>query len=113
MRIQNRISHCAVRRDIAGLNDLKKDITVEKERLDRWFNKYLHVQGDHLNPDNPDTKAWSLYNLKMNEYGKLEDRLTTINHYLDKYNYFLDSHCINLFCPNLDRKYQNFQIGHP
>ena len=39
VRIQNRISHCAVRRDIAGLNDLKKDITVEKERLDRWFNK--------------------------------------------------------------------------
>ena len=39
-----------------------------------------------MNPDNPDTKAWSLYNLKMDEYSKLEDRLTTINHYLDKYN---------------------------
>ena len=42
VKIQNRISYCAVRRDIAGLNDLKNDITVEKERLDRWFNKYLH-----------------------------------------------------------------------
>ena len=86
VRLQNRISHCAVRRDIAGLNELKKDMTAERERLDRWFNKYLHVQGDHLNPDNPDTKAWALYNIKMNEYGKIEDRLTTINHYLDKYN---------------------------
>ena len=86
VKIQNRISHCAVRRDIAGLIELKNDMTTERERLDRWFNKYLHVQGDHLNPDNPDTKAWSLYNLKMAEYGKIEDRLITINHYLDKYN---------------------------
>ena len=86
VQLQNRISQCAIRRDIAGLNEIKNDVTTEKERLDRWFNKYLLVQGDHLNPDNPDTIAWSLYNLKMNEYGKLEDRLTTINHYLDKYN---------------------------
>ena len=86
VKLQNRIAHCAVRRDIAGLNDVKQDMLTEQERLDRWFNKYLHVAGDHLNPDNPNTKAWSLYNLKMSEYCKVEDRLTTINHYLNKYN---------------------------
>jgi|TARA_B100001057_G_scaffold251159_2_gene251388 hypothetical protein len=86
VKLQNRIQHCAIRRDIAGLHSIKKDMITEQERLDRWFNKYLHVAGDHLNADNPDTKAWSLYNLKMNEYGKVDDRINTINHYLDKYN---------------------------
>ena len=38
VKIQNRISHCAVRRDVAGLNELKNDMTTERERLDRWFN---------------------------------------------------------------------------
>ena len=29
VKIQNRISHCAVRRDIAGLNELKNDMTTD------------------------------------------------------------------------------------
>ena len=29
VRLQNRISHCAVRRDIAGLNEIKNDINIK------------------------------------------------------------------------------------
>jgi hypothetical protein len=86
VELSNKIQHFAIRRDIPGLTTLKADMKTEIERLDRWFNKYLHVQGDHMNPDNPDTKAWSLYNLKMAEYEKVSDRITSIDHYLTKFN---------------------------
>ncbi len=62
----------------------KKTLQIEKMKLDRFFSMYLDKFGSKMDHQNPNTKIWTLYKSKLNEYEEVSRQLKHIDYWIAK-----------------------------
>lgn len=82
--IENQTLNFAVMRDLMGLEKLLKDLTMQRKKLDAWFDKYIDKFDRQMDPADPKTAVWVLYHKKFSEYEELNGCITTVTYYRDK-----------------------------
>jgi hypothetical protein len=66
------------------LQNERQILYIEKMKLDRFFSMYLDKFGDKMDSDKPNTKIWSLYKSKYNEYEKLNQKIKHLDYWIAK-----------------------------
>jgi hypothetical protein len=68
--------------DIARLQQIKAQLTVDKMRLDKVFTKLLDETDPK--PNQPDTVEWTTYKQLLKEYDRVERLIATTNYYIGR-----------------------------
>jgi len=84
--IESKMLDLTVQRDVAGLNNLLSDLLKQRKKMDVWFDKYLDTVQKQMNPSEPNSPVWKLYNSKFSEYEDLQASIKSVNYFREKYD---------------------------
>lgn len=62
----------------------RNKLVIDKMKMDRFFTLYLDKFGSKMDPDKPNTKIWSLYKSKLNEYDTLNRSIKYLDYWISK-----------------------------
>ncbi len=79
-----KFSLCAIDRDLPALLRIRGALLKERQKMDRWFDKYLDMFDRKMDPAKVDTPEWKLYNKKSEEYSQLNRLITSADVYIQK-----------------------------
>ena len=77
-------SLCAIDRDLPALLRIRGDLLKQRQKMDRWFDKYLDMFDRKMDPAKVDTPEWKMYNKKSDEYSKLNQLIKSAEAYIQK-----------------------------
>lgn len=69
------VSNCTILRNSTPLQEFRDSLSIERQNLDRWFDRYLEKFERQMSTSDTDTPIWKLYKSKYEEY-------STINEYI-------------------------------
>ena len=81
---RSKISMFSLNRDLKGLVAFREDLIKEQKIMDKWFDKYLDMFDRKMDPKEPATPIWKMYNKKYDEYTELDLVIKTANAYVGK-----------------------------
>jgi len=84
--IESKMLDLTIQRDVAGLNTLLSDLLKQRKKMDVWFDKYLDVVQKQMDPAQPNSPVWKLYNTKFSEYEDLQASIKSVNYFREKYS---------------------------
>lgn len=79
-----KFSLCAIDRDLPALLRIRGALLKERQKMDRWFDKYLEMFDRKMDPAKVDTPEWKMYNKKSDEYSKLNQLIKSAEVYIQK-----------------------------
>jgi hypothetical protein len=62
----------------------RETLYIEKMKLDRFFSLFLDKFGDSMDPKSPNTKVWTLYKTKLNDYEKVSQSIKRLDYWISK-----------------------------
>lgn len=62
----------------------RETLSIEKMKLDRFFSMFLDKFGDDMDPKSPNTKVWTLYKSKLNDYEKVSQSIKRLDYWISK-----------------------------
>lgn len=83
-KIQSELPMLSLNRNVKKMTEYKNFLTSHREKLDRWFDKYLDMFDKDMKPDEGNTPVWNMYRKKYKEYEEIESMLKTTEFYLSK-----------------------------
>lgn len=83
-KIQSELPMLSLQRDVKKLSEYKTFLTTQREKLDRWFDKYLDMFDKDMKPDNGTTAVWNMYRKKYREYNEIDSCLKSTEYFLSK-----------------------------
>lgn len=84
--VESKMLDLTIQRDVAGLNTLLTDLLKQRKKMDVWFDKYLDTVQKQMDPAQPNSPVWKLYNSKYAEYEELQAAIKSVNYFREKYN---------------------------
>ena len=84
--VESKMLDLTIQRDVAGLNTLLSDLLKQRKKMDVWFDKYLDAVQKQMDPAQPNSPVWKLYNSKFSEYEELQAAIKSVNYFREKYN---------------------------
>jgi len=70
--------------DRAKVKTILEDLTMQRNKLDRWFDKYLDMFDAKMDRAKRDDPVWKLYFQKFNVYCDLKQSIKTTEYFLGK-----------------------------
>lgn len=83
-KISSELPMLSLDRNVKKMTEYKTYLTSHREKLDRWFDKYLDMFDKDMKPEEGTTPVWNMYRKKYKEYEELESVLKTTEFYLSK-----------------------------
>lgn len=83
-KIQSELPMLSLDRNVKKMTEYKNFLASHREKLDRWFDKYLDMFDKDMKPDEGNTPVWNMYRKKYKEYEEIESMLKTTEFYLSK-----------------------------
>lgn len=83
-KIQSELPMLSLQRDVKKINEYKTFLTTQREKLDRWFDKYLDMFDKDMKPEEGTTPVWNMYRKKYKEYESIDSMIKTTEFYLSK-----------------------------
>jgi hypothetical protein len=80
--IESKIVTAKALKDKATINEIYIDLSNQKIKLDRWFDKFLDMFDEKLSHCNSSDPVKKLYNTKFEEYSKVARALKLAESYL-------------------------------
>ncbi len=75
---------CAYDRDLAALQRIRGTLLKERQKMDRWFDKYLEMFDRKMDSTKIDTPEWKMYNKKSEEYSTVNGLIRSADVYIKK-----------------------------
>lgn len=80
---QQDLSSAYAQRERVKLEEIHAALVNTRAKLDRWFDKYIDMFDNKMNSTPTSHPVWMLYNLKFDEYSKLNKTIKTAEHYME------------------------------
>lgn len=80
--IESTIIEAASLRDFETIQKAYIDLTNTKNKLDRWFTKYIDMFDEKLSTADKNDPVKKLYDTKFNEYSKIARVIKVAEHYM-------------------------------
>jgi hypothetical protein len=79
-----KFSLCAIDHDLPAIVRIRDDLIKQRQKMDRWFDKYLDMFDRKMDPAKCDTPEWKLYHKKSEEYSTLNSLIKSADQYVKK-----------------------------
>ena len=70
--------------DIQAIISEKENLLQQREKLNRWFDRYLDLFSNGMEKLNKNDPVWKLYDKKFATYQEVSHAITTANYFLEK-----------------------------
>lgn len=70
-----------------NMNELynkRRDLTIQKMKLDKFFSMFLEKFERKMDPEKPNTPIWKLYKEKLKEYDSIQQEIRNTNYWISK-----------------------------
>lgn len=75
---------CAYDRDLVALERIRGALLKERQKMDRWFDKYLEMFDRKMDSTKINTPEWKMYNKKSEEYSTVNGLIRSADVYIKK-----------------------------
>ena len=82
--IESQIVTAYALRDSASIEKIYTDLSATKNKMDRWFDKYLDMFSDKIATVDKTDPIKKLYDKKFNEYAKVSHLIRVAKNYMVK-----------------------------
>lgn len=76
------IAQALVANDKQRISKIYLELVAERNKLDKWFNKYLDMFSEKMSEVDRTDPIWKLYNIKSKQYSELNAGIKTAEFYL-------------------------------
>lgn len=82
--IEQQISQAYQVGDKQSISAARENLVAQREKLNRWFDRYLDLFSDRMEKLKKDDPVWKLYDKKYATYQEVSHAITTANYFLEK-----------------------------
>lgn len=86
MEIEREISSAFQVGDTKTIATAKEQLIAQREKLDRWFDRYLDLFSDRMDLLEKSDPVWKLYDKKYANYQEVSHAIITADYFLRKSN---------------------------
>lgn len=86
MQIEHKISSAFQSGDTEAITATKEELLAQKQKLDRWFDRYLDLFSDRMETLEKNDPVWKLYDKKYASYQEVSHAIITADYFLRKSN---------------------------
>lgn len=81
-QIESQIIQARAYNDRAAIGEILIELTNQRSKMDRWFDKYLDMFDEKLSECDRNDPVKKLYNTKFDEYSKLQRTIKLAESYM-------------------------------
>ena len=83
-QIESKIVLAHIEKDVELIRSTHIELLNLRNRLDRWFSKYIDMFDEKMSASKSSDPVWKLYHKKSDEYSDVLQTIKTVEYYLKK-----------------------------